>query len=94
MKKVNHFQKCCGDDDVPSRDEITALNALRDIKERVRRLKKRRSEISSLGGTENRGEVEKLERVLSQLKLEWNEWEGKRQKAARERMIRLGHEER
>lgn len=63
MKKVNHFQRCCGDDDVPSRDEITALNALRDIKERVRRLKKRRSEISSLGGTENRGEVEKLERV-------------------------------
>lgn len=83
--------KCCKKLDVPSEDEVVALNAMRAIKDRVRDLKKRLSEISESGGDEN--EILKLEKELAGLKAQWNAWEEKREKAARERMILLGHEE-
>ena len=84
---------CCKKPDVPSEEEMVALNAMRSIKERVRDLKKRLSEVSS---SHKEGDVEKaleLEQKMDALKTQWNEWEEKRQKAAKERMILLGHEE-
>ena len=38
-------------------------------------------------------EIVELEGELASLKAEWINWEEKRQKAAKERMILLGHEE-
>ena len=87
------LDSCCKKPDVPSEEEMVALNAMRSIKERVRDLKKRLSEVSS---SHKEGDVEKaleLEQKMDALKTQWNEWEEKRQKAAKERMILLGHEE-
>jgi chromosome segregation ATPase len=83
---------CCKKMEVPSEDEVAALKAMRAIKERVRDLKTRLSEISSSNRDEHKGEALALERKMEKLKAEWNEWEEKRKKAARERMIFLGHE--
>ena len=69
-----------------------ALNAMRAIKARVRGLKRRLSEISSLDKDDHNEEAFKLEEEMAELKAEWNEWEEKRKKAARERMILFGHE--
>jgi chromosome segregation ATPase len=87
------FDSCCKKMEVPSEDEVVALNAMRAIKERVRDLKTRLSEISSSNREEDKGEVLRLKEKLEKLKAEWNEWEGKRKKAAKERMIFLGHDE-
>ena len=84
---------CCKRPEVPSEEEMVALNAMRSIKERVRDLKKRLSEVSS---SQKEGDVQEeleLEQKMDALKAQWNEWEEKRQRAARERMILLGHEE-
>ncbi|MFC1868288.1 hypothetical protein ACFL0H_09165 [Thermodesulfobacteriota bacterium] len=78
---------------VPTDDELKALNALKAIKERVREIKKRFSEMSSTlkdGDTQVVGE---LEREMARLKMEWKEWEKRKEDAIRERMILLGHEE-
>jgi hypothetical protein len=84
----------CKGIEVPTEDERIALAAMKRIKGRVRGLKKRLSHISSTGSKKGSEEIRELERELEKLKIEWNEWEGKREKAARERMILLGHEER
>jgi hypothetical protein len=84
---------CCKKMEVPSDEEVVALKAMRAIKERVRALKTRLSEGSSSNRDEDEGEVLTLKEELEKLKAEWNEWEGKRKKAAKQRMIFLGHEE-
>lgn len=84
---------CCKKMEVPSEDEVVALNAMRAIKERVRDLKKRLSEISSSRKGKDKAEALELEEKMEKLKGEWNEWEEKRKKAAKVRMILLGHEE-
>lgn len=85
--------KGCKPIQVPTENEVVALNAMRTIKERSKGLKKRLSEISSLGGNENAEQIMELEKKMEQLKAEWREWEEKRKDAAKERMILLGHEE-
>ena len=84
---------CCKKLEVPSEKEVVALNAMRAIKERVRVLKKRQSEISSSQKEEDKGEALELQQKIEELKAQWNEWEEKRKEAAKERMILLGHEE-
>ena len=84
---------CCKKPDVPSEEEMVALNAMRSIKERVRDLKKRLSEVSSSHKERDVEKALELEQKMDALKTQWNEWEEKRQKAAKERMILLGHEE-
>ena len=84
---------CCKKMEVPSEDEVVALNAMKAIKERVRDLKMRLSEISSSEKEEDKGEALALKEKMEELKAEWNEWDEKRKKAAKERMILLGHEE-
>jgi len=39
-KKSSEIEKCCARLEVPTDEELAALNALRKIKERVRELKK------------------------------------------------------
>ncbi|MGD9077489.1 MAG: hypothetical protein PVJ69_19880 [Desulfobacteraceae bacterium] len=92
MGTSTEIDSCCKKLEVPSEDEVMALNAMRAIKERVRELKKRLSEISSLQKDEDEEEVLELEKKIEDLKAQWNEWEEKRKKAAKERMILLGHE--
>ena len=82
----------CKKIDVPTDEEVCALNELRCIKERVRELKKKISDLSAglVAGT--RDDLMVLENEMADLKEEWLSWEEKRQQAARERMIILGHE--
>ena len=93
MEGSNEGDSCCKKLEVPSDDELVALDAMRVIKTRVRDLKKRLSEISSSDKGEPDEEASKLEKEMAELKVEWNEWEEKRKKAAHERMTLLGHEE-
>ena len=92
MGVSEEVDRCCKKTEVPSEDEVVALNAMRAIKERVRQLKTRLSEMSSSKRDEEKGEALALEEQMEELKAEWNEWEEKRKKAAKERMILLGHE--
>ena len=85
--------KTCKGVEVPTGDELTALNAMRTIKDRVRVLKKKLSETASPDGDESNEKTSAMEKELARLKAEWQEWEGKREEAARVRMILLGHEE-
>lgn len=83
----------CKKIDVPTEEEVCALNELRCIKERVRELKKKISDLSAglMAGT--RDDLMILERQMEDLKEEWLSWEEKRQQASKERMIILGHEQ-
>jgi hypothetical protein len=83
----------CKKIDVPTDEEVCALNELRCIKERMRDLKKKRSDLSAglVAGT--RDDLMILEKQMEDLKGEWLSWEEKRQQAAKERMIILGHEQ-
>jgi hypothetical protein len=83
----------CKKIDVPTEEEVCALNELRCIKERVRGLKKKISDLSAglVAGTQD--DLLVMEKEMADLKEEWLTWEEKRQQAARERMIILGHEE-
>ena len=93
MENSNPCKEICKGVEVPSDDEVEALNAMKSIKLRVRELKKRISEISSVEKNREANSLSALEQELARLKGEWNQWEEKRRKAAKERMILLGHEE-
>ncbi len=81
----------CHKVEVPTEDELQALNAMRDIKERVRDLKKKIYRLAASTSGKN-DEIARLESEVERLKKEWQEWEEKRKEAARMRMIHLGHE--
>lgn len=85
---------CPGKLEVPTPAEKDALDKMRGIKERVRTLKRRLTRLKDPGHAEGVPEISELEKELSHLKMEWDKWEQIRQKAAKERMILLGHEER
>ncbi len=80
--------------EVPTEDERVALNAMKSIKDRIRDLKMRLSKISASGRDEKAEEILNLEKEMAKLRDEWHEWEVNKEKAVRERMILLGHEER
>lgn len=89
-------EKCretCHQVEVPSEKEVMALNEMRVIKDRVREIKRRLSDLDDNERDENVRERGGLQTELKRLKAEWVEWENRRQEAARERMILLGHEE-
>ena len=85
IENPTECNKSCKVREVPTEDELEALNAMRAIKDRVRDLKNRID-----GSPES---VPGLANEMAQLKAEWNEWDEKRKDAARKRMILLGHEE-
>ena len=86
------LSSCQGKLEVPTEKEREALAAMKSIKERVRGLKKRLTVLKASDHDETTGEILELEKELSRLKVDWDKWEKKRQKAAKERMILLGHE--
>jgi hypothetical protein len=86
-------QNVCGNIQVPTDEELVALNAMRAIKERVRTLKRRIAAIHESGHGEHGEELPEMEKEMARLREEWREWEEERRKAAKERMILLGHEE-
>jgi hypothetical protein len=83
---------CQGKLEVPTEKEREALAAMKSIKGEVRALKKRLTALKASGRDETTGETQALEKELAHLKVDWDEWEQKRQKAAKERMVLLGHE--
>ena len=83
-------EKSCQRIEVPTEDELAALNAMMAIKDRVREIKKLLSDLSS--SEKNAEKISGLEKKLARLKKEWKELERKREEATRERMILLGHE--
>lgn len=83
---------CQGKIEVPTEAEREALGAMKAIKERVRAVKKHLRFLSASEGNESAEERIELEEELAKLKIDWNKWEEKRQKAVKERMIILGHE--
>ncbi|MBW2066527.1 MAG: hypothetical protein JRJ03_16580 [Deltaproteobacteria bacterium] len=81
----------CSEREVPDDNELEALNAMRRIKDRVRMIRKRIDEVHSSEGNGS-AEVETLQEELKRLKDDWSRWEKRREEAARERMIKLGHD--
>ena len=89
LNTLSWKKSSCKPLEVPTDDEVKALNRLREIKKRVRAIKKELSHMASDASFyELKGRADK---ELLDLKKEWKEWEKKREKAARERMIALGH---
>ncbi|MFC1532608.1 hypothetical protein ACFL7M_04485 [Thermodesulfobacteriota bacterium] len=93
IKNPSCSNKGCQPIEVPTKDELAALNAMRLIKDRVRDLKKMLSKVSSSENSGDVSEIRDLEKEMTRLKTEWKEWEKKKEDAAKERMILLGHEE-
>ena len=83
---------CQGKLEVPTEKEREALAAMKSIKERVRALKKHLTALKASKNDETTGEILELEKELVHLKVDWDKWEKRRQEAAKERMILLGHE--
>ena len=81
---------CCKKTEVPSDEEVAVLAEMREIKMRVKELKKRLSEISLTKG-EHLGKKSRLENEIAELKAEWNVLDEKKKRAAHDRMILLGY---
>ena len=78
------------------KEEEEALAVLRDLKSQVNSEKALISKIKQ--GLEDDSKNEKLHRELKaceeklrELRVQWDEWDQKRQAATREKLIRLGH---
>lgn len=81
---------CPGAVKIPTDKEKEALDKLRGIKAKVRELKDRLAGLESEGAGDD--EILAINRLLEELRLQWDQWQAKREEAARERMILLGHE--
>ena len=92
-KTASACESSCGKVEVPTQEEVEALNAMRGVKQRVRSLRKRLSEISVSRVDRDVEERSRLEQEILRLKSEWDALEQKREEAARKRMVLLGHEE-
>lgn len=89
LNTLDWKKNSCKPMEIPTDDEMKALNRLREIKKRVREVKKELSNMTSDASfCEQRI---KADNELLGLKKEWKEWEKKRDEAAKERMIALGH---
>ena len=93
MNKSTLFEKKCKGVDIPTDDEVEALSAMKALKLRVRDVKKKISDISAFEKEGGAQSLLVLEQEFVRLKTEWDRWVDKRSRAARERMIMLGHEE-
>jgi hypothetical protein len=94
LKTAPSPDTCPGKIEVPTEEERVILAQMKSIKEQVRELKKRLNTLTPSGGDEDADETPALKKELARLKVEWEEWDRKRRRAAKERMILLGHEKR
>ena len=83
----------CGGLEVPTDDEVAVLNEMRELKNQVKSIKGKISEISSSDDDSKKEDLAGLEGNLASLKKKWDDLDARRQEAARQRMIILGHEE-
>ena len=91
INTLNWNKNGCRPLKIPTDDEVKALNKLREIKKRAREIKKELSQMASDAlFVELRTQAEN---ELLELKKEWEKWDKKRDEAARERMVALGHME-
>ncbi len=93
MKFLLPVHSCPGKVEIPTRKERQALAELRKIKEKVRETKALLKELKASSNSENYGKIDQLESELGRLKEQWDMWEMRREVAAKERMIMLGHTE-
>jgi hypothetical protein len=89
-KTPDEHPQCCGQMQIPSEEEMAALNVMREIKREVRSLKQHMRAIQEDAG--NLRDTGELQKRIELLRTEWNRWEEKRKAAAKTRMILLGHE--
>ncbi len=89
LNTLNWNKNSCKSMEIPTDDEVKALNRLREIKKRVREIKKELSHMASDASFYE--QRTRADNELLELKKEWEKWEKKRDEAARERMIALGH---
>ncbi|MCG6880966.1 MAG: hypothetical protein LJE96_17710 [Deltaproteobacteria bacterium] len=89
---LNSPNTCTGKMGIPTPREREALSAMKSLKERVRKIKKRIDELRGLKDDTYAEEIGSLKGQLVPLKKEWNSLGRKRDAAAKERMILLGHE--
>ena len=89
---LNNINTCAGKMEIPTPGERAALSAMKSLKERARGIKKRIDELKGLKDDTCAEEIVSLEEQLILLKKEWKVLERKRDAAAKERMILLGHE--
>jgi hypothetical protein len=93
MEDVSLCETTCRQVEVPTEDEVEALNAMRKVKERARSIKESISGLADVRDASDLEERSRLEKEMAQLKSEWEKLEQRRSEAARERMVLLGHEE-
>lgn len=83
----------CREIRVPSEDELVALNAMRSVREKARVLKQQLGRLERSETGMEKPEGDRMMQELDRLKREWDEWERRKERAANERMILLGHED-
>jgi hypothetical protein len=82
----------CGEIQVPTEDELNALNAMRSLRQKARLLKLQLDRLERNEAGKEELEKDRVRLELDRLRREWLEWECRRQRASNERMILLGHE--
>lgn len=90
------FCRCkstCSEIQVPTEDELVALNAMRSIKEQAKALKEKMDQVERKEAADGDSERVRIRQELDRLRKEWQEWEKRKNRAASARMIFLGHEE-
>ncbi len=92
-RKTLPIVECPGQVQVPTPKELASLDAMRDIKERVRRLKNERRNVVAKRSAESADYISALDYEMDRLKKKWKTVEGKWKADVQERMIYLGHEE-
>ena len=93
IEELSLCETTCKQVEVPTQEEVEALNAMRAVKERVRSLKGRIAELPDPGDAAESEERSNLEKEMAALKTEWDRLDEQRTEAARVRMVLLGHEE-
>jgi hypothetical protein len=84
---------CPGQIELPTPKERESLDAMKSIKEKVRKIKKRMHSLKSSGAGKDAEKISVLEEELDSLKKDWTRWEKRWKEAVKERMIYLGHDE-
>jgi hypothetical protein len=91
--EVGSCENHCKGVEVPTEEEVVALNAMREIRNEAKVLKAQIESLRKRTDGEADEELAAAEIAVERLRMQWQECQQRRKKAARERMILLGHEE-
>ncbi|RJR18811.1 MAG: hypothetical protein C4582_11220 [Desulfobacteraceae bacterium] len=83
---------CPGSIEIPTQKEQKALERLRTIKKSVRELKERLGKLESNVQEIDHQEISRIKTALEELREDWGKWQQRREQAAADRMVLLGHE--